>query len=173
MSACLSDIVKKSAKIAPEGSLHSFTGELAVFSEISVSRTSGLCGILYGHDLPSVTKLRCKLQVCMLILSITILSQYIIYIYIIMILCFLYLLFKFQVNLMQNFKLSTSRDFRINTATVTNVVENAISSDDESMESDDEGHKKSDAENEKENNQGKVCFIIFKLYIQCQKELSV
>ncbi|KAK3789845.1 hypothetical protein RRG08_055131 [Elysia crispata] len=62
---------------------------------------------------------------------------------------------KSKVNLMQNFKLSTSRDFRINTATVTNVVENAISSDDESMESDDEGHKKSDAENEKENNQGK------------------
>ncbi|GFO34135.1 fanconi anemia group i protein-like [Plakobranchus ocellatus] len=43
---------------------------------------------------------------------------------------------KSKVNLMQNFKLSTSRDFRINSTTVSNVVENGVSSEDDDDESD-------------------------------------
>ncbi|GFR85907.1 fanconi anemia group I protein-like [Elysia marginata] len=62
---------------------------------------------------------------------------------------------KSKVNLMQNFKLSTSRDFRINTATVTNVVENGISSDEDNggEESNDEGQENSEPENNDKDNE--------------------
>ncbi|CAG5131997.1 unnamed protein product [Candidula unifasciata] len=57
---------------------------------------------------------------------------------------------KSKVNLMENMKLSTSRDFRINTETVTTVVEQAVSSDDESQQSDDDDDNDKNHEKERE-----------------------